>query len=160
MAAIAPPAAPDYRSRLAQANELARTLGVRLVPRSRVVTDGFVLRTASTPAQCTDATLAKLAPVADLIVEAELSRTKITDAGLRAVAAWVNLQRLDLGRTAVTSTGVSALAPLAKLESINLTDTKIDEGGVTALRANPRLKKIWTFGTAASSEPTASPAAK
>jgi hypothetical protein len=119
------------------------------VPRSRVATDGLVLRTASAPAQCNDALLAKLAPVADLIVEAELSRTKITDAGLRTVATWPNLVRLDLAHTGVTSTGVAALAPLAKLESVNLTATKVDDRGVAALQANPRLKKIWTFGTAA-----------
>jgi len=149
VAIVAPPAAPDYGPRLAQATELARTLGVKLVPRSRVATDGLVLRTASAPAQCTDGLLAKLAPVADLIVEAELARTKITDAGLRSVATWTNLVRLDLGQTAVTSAGVVALAPLAKLESINLTETKVDDQGVTALQANPRLKKIWSFGTAA-----------
>jgi hypothetical protein len=148
VAAVLPPAAPDYRSRLAQAKQLAGELGVKLVPRSRVVTDGLVLRTASSPTRCDDAALAKLAPVADLIVEAELSRTKVTDAGLRSVATWTNLQSLDLARTAVTSAGVSALAPLAKLESINLTDTKVDDSGVTALKANPHLAKIWTFGTA------------
>ena len=150
VAVAAPPAAPDYRPRLAQAAELARTLGVKLAPRSRAATDGLVLRTASAPAQCTDALLAKLAPVADLIVEAELARTKITDAGLRSVATWTNLQRLDLARTAVTSAGVAALAPLAKLEAINLTDTKVDDRGVAALKALPALKRIWTFGTAAS----------
>jgi mono/diheme cytochrome c family protein len=153
VAAMLPPAAPDYRSRLAQATQLADTLGVKLVPRSRVATDGFVLRTASAPAQCNDATLAKLVPVADLIVEAELARTKITDAGLRAVASWPNLQRLDLTRTAVTSTGVAALKPLAKLESLNLTDTKVDDQGVAALRTNPRLGRIWTFGTPAAAAP-------
>lgn len=149
IAAVVAPAAPDYRPRLAQATALAVTLGVKLAPRSRVVTDGLILRTASAPAQCTDALLAKLAPVADLIVEAELARTKITDAGLRSVASWPNLVRLDLAHTAVTSAGVAALAPLAKLESVNLTETKVDDRGVATLQANPRLKKIWTFGTAA-----------
>ena len=150
---IVPPAAPDYRSRLAQANELARTLGVQLVPRSQVSTDGLIVRTASAPAQCNDAVLAKLAPVADLIVEAELARTKITDAGLRAVAAWVNLQRLDLTRTAVTSAGMIALAPLSKLEAINLTSTKVDDQGLAVLQANPALQKIWVFASAATPVP-------
>jgi mono/diheme cytochrome c family protein len=148
VAKVAPAAAPDYGPRLAQAKKLAAELGVKLVPRSRVVTDGLVLRTASAPTQCDDALLAKLAPVADLIVEAELSRTKVTDAGLRSVASWSNLQRLDLTHTAVTSDGVVVLAKLTKLEAVNLTDTKVDERGVTALKANPHLTKIWSFGTA------------
>ncbi len=146
--AVAPPAAPDYGPRLAQAGELARALGLKLVPRSRVATDGLILRTASAPARCDDAALAQLAPLADLIVEAELARTKITDAGLRTIGTWKNLRHLDLSRTAVTSAGVSALKPLAKLEAVNLTDTKVDDAGVAALKANPQLKDVWTFGTA------------
>jgi hypothetical protein len=146
--AAMPPAAPDYTSRLAIAAELSRTLGVKLVPRSRVPTDGLVLRTASAPARCDDAALAKLAPLADLIVEAELARTKVTDAGVRAIASWPNLQRIDLARTAVTSTGVAVLAPLTKLESVNLTDTKVDDAGIAALQANGK-RHVWSFGSAA-----------
>lgn len=148
-AVVLPPAAPDYRSRLAQANELALQLGVRLVPRSRVATDGLVLRTASSPARCDDTVLAKLAPLADLIVEAELARTKVTDAGMAAVAAWTNLVRLDLSRTAVSSAGVLKLSPLAKLESLNLSETKVDGAGVATLRSYPALKKLWVFHSAA-----------
>ncbi len=153
---VVPPAAPDYRPRLAQATELANTLGVRLVPRSRVVTDGLVLRTASAPARCDDAALAKLAPVADLIVEAELARTHVTDAGMAALAKFLNLLRLDLARTAVTSSGVAQLAPLVKLESLNLSETKVDSAGLERARTWSALKKVWVFGTAAepaSSEP-------
>ena len=143
---LMPPAAPDYRPRLAQATELANALGMRLVPRSRVVTDGLVLRTASAPRRCDDAALAKLAPFADLIVEAELARTKITDVGLESVATWRNLIRLELERTAVTSAGVAKLSSLAKLEILNISDTKIDATGLTAARSLPALKKIWAFG--------------
>jgi hypothetical protein len=150
VAVVAPPAAPDYGPRLALASKLAAELGVKLVPRSRIATDGLVLRTASAPTHCDDAVLAKLAPVADLIVEAELARTKVTDAGLRSVAAWTNLQRLDLSRTAITSAGVAALVPLKKLETINLTSTKVDQSGVASLRALPSMQRIWSFGTAAS----------
>jgi hypothetical protein len=149
VAVVAPPAAPDYRSRLAQATELANALGMRLVPRSRVTTDGLVLRTASAPSRCDDAALAKLAPFADLIVEAELARTKVTDRGMAAVGTWTNLVRLDLVRTAVTSAGVAKLALLAKLESLNLSETKVDSAGVAAARAWPALKSVWAFGTAA-----------
>jgi hypothetical protein len=143
------PAAPDYTLRLGQANALAAAVGLRLVPRSRVATDGLILRTASAPARCDDAALATLAPVADLIVEAELARTKITDAGLVSIAAWRNLLRLDLSRTTVTSAGVPRLAGLEKLEALNLSETTVDGAGAAALRALPGLKKVWAFGTSA-----------
>ena len=153
VAVILPPAAPDYRARLAEATELANSLGVRLVPRSRVTTDGLILRTASAPTRCDDAILAKLTPVADLIVEAELGRTKVSDAGLAAVSTFTNLLRLDLAHTAVTSAGVAKLTSLTKLESLNLSETKVDGVGLAVVRALPALKKGWVFGTAA--EPAA-----
>lgn len=150
---VLPPAAPDYRPRLAAATELARTLGVRLVPRSRGPTDGLVLRTASAPLRCDDAVLAQLAPYADLIVEAELARTKITDNGLGSLAACENLRSLDLTRTAVTARGLPALGALKKLETLNLTDTAVDATGAAALQTLPALRHLWLFGTPAEGTP-------
>ncbi|MBI5693621.1 MAG: hypothetical protein HZC55_26390 [Verrucomicrobia bacterium] len=144
--AIAEALAPDWTSRAAQITALEQALGVRLLPRSQVPTDGLILRTASSPARCDDAALAKLAPVADLIVEAELARTRVTDAGLGAVAQWTNLRALDLTRTGVTSAGLARLQPLRRLERLNLTDTSVDDAGVGHLRALPELRQIWAFG--------------
>lgn len=141
------PAAPDYRPRLAEAMKLAKTLGVRLVPRSRVPTDGLVLRTASAPATCDDAVLARLAPMADLIVEAELARTRVTDKGMAEVGRWTNLVHLDLTHTAVTSDGVARLVSLGRLETLNLTETKVDRQGVVLAEKLPVVKKVWAFDT-------------
>lgn len=141
------PLAPDWRPHAGEIAALESAAGVRLTPRSAVPTDGLVLRTVSAPGRCDDAALKRLAPVAELIVEAELARTKVTDAGLAAVATWANLRTLDLTRTAVTSDGVSALVPLRKLESINLTATPVDDRGVARLRTMPGLRRLWLFGT-------------
>jgi hypothetical protein len=140
-----PPAAPDYGPRLTQAQALARSLGISLVPISRVTTDGLVLRTASAPARCTDLVLERLGPFADLIVEAELGRTGVTDKGLEAVASWKNLRSLDLTRTAVTSAGVPRLAALGRLERLNLTGTRVDGTGVDAARGLPSRPRVWAF---------------
>ncbi len=148
-ALVAPLAAPDYRPRLAVANALAQKLGLRLVPRSIVPTDGLVLRTASAPTQCNDAVLAQLKPVADLIVEAELARTKITDAGLASLALCENLQILDLTQTAITPNGLSALHQLKNLAVLNLTSTATDKTAATALKKLPSLRHLWLFGTPA-----------
>lgn len=143
------PLAPDWHPRAAEIAAFEKATGLRLMPRSQVATDGLVLRTASAPGRCDDAALKKLAPVAALIVEAELARTKVSDAGLKSLASWQNLRALDLTRTAVTSAGLSAIGPLKKLESLNLTDTAIDESGVSLLNALPALKRVWLFGTKA-----------
>ncbi len=142
--------APDWHPRGAQIAALEKALGLKILPRSALATDGLVLRTASAPSRCDDAALAKLKPIADLIVEAELARTKVTDAGLASLAGYTNLRSLDLTRTPVTTKGLAALQPLKKLEVLNLTATKVDAAGVTALKtALPKLTELWTFNTPA-----------
>jgi hypothetical protein len=142
-----PARAPDWRPRASEIAALEAKLHVRLIPRSQVPTDGLVLRTASSPGRCDDSALAALAPVAPLIVEAELARTRVTDAGVVALAAWENLRAVDLTRTAVTSAGLAPLSRLRLLESLNLTDTAVDDTGVSALRTMPSLRRLWLHGT-------------
>lgn len=141
------PLAPDWQPRAAEIAALEKSLGVRLVPRSQVPTDGLVVRTASSPGRCDDAVLAKLAPISGLIVEAELARTKVTDAGLVTLAGWENLRVLDLTRTAVSSRGLAALTQSKQLEALNLTDTAIDDAGAAELKQVPTLKRVWLFGS-------------
>jgi hypothetical protein len=143
------PVAPDWRPHAAEIARLEKKLGVKLVPRSRMATDGLILRTASAPSRCDDAVLAELAPIGRFIVDAELARTKVTNAGLKALGAFENLRSLDLTRTAITSDGAAALAALEKLEVLNLTETQVDDTGVAILRKVPTLKRVWLFGTKA-----------
>jgi uncharacterized membrane protein len=144
---VEPPLAADYRPRLDRIQGLERELGVRLLPRSQNPRDGLVLRTVSSPERCNDAVLAALKPVADLIVDAELARTKVTDAGAKALAGFVNLRSLDLSHTAVSSRGLAPLAALGKLESLNLTATEVDDQGVRPFRHKPGLKRLYLFET-------------
>jgi len=149
--------APDWREKSAEIAALTKQLGVKLVPRSQIATDGLVLRTASAPQRCDDAALAALAPVAAFIVDAELARTKVTDAGLKILAGWENLRVVDLSRTRVTSAGLAAASGLKKLEVINLTETSVDDAALESLKALPGLKRAWLYGTKATV--TAFPAA-
>ena len=141
------PLAPDWRPHAAAIAALENELGVKLVPRSQRATDGLILRTASAPRRCDDTALAKLAPVAALIVDAELARTQVTDAGLHALAAWENLRSLDLTRTSISSAGLAAIVNLGKLEKLNLTETAVDDSGVAQLKSVPGLRRVWLFGT-------------
>jgi uncharacterized membrane protein/mono/diheme cytochrome c family protein len=144
---VLPPLAGDYRPRFPQIAALESELGVRLIPRSQNPRDGLILRTVGAPARCDDAVLAALKPVADLIVDAELARTKITDAGVKTIGSFVNLRSLDLSHTAVTSRGLKSLANLGKLESLNLTATDVDDEGVLPLRRKPGLRRLYLFET-------------
>jgi uncharacterized membrane protein len=141
------PLTRDYRPQLPLITSLEHELGVRLVPRSRNPQDGLILRTVSAPDRCDDAAVARLKVIGMLIVDAELARTKITDAGLKTLAAFSNLRTVDLAHTAVTSAGVPILAHLNHLESLNLTATAVDDAGVAALRRKQTLKRLYLFET-------------
>lgn len=143
------PTAPDHRSHAAAIHAWEKAWGLRLVPVSQVPTDGLILRTASAPSRCTNEALAGLAALADLVVDAELARTRVTDAGMPALAACHSLRRIDLTQTAVTSKGVKALEGLKSLEQLNLTGTGVDEAGLSVFRSRADLR-IYAAHTAAS----------
>lgn len=144
---VAPPLTDDYRPQLKKIKDLEVSLGVRIVPRSQNPTDGLILRTVSAPERCTDATLAGLAPVGNLIVDAELARTRVTDKGIQSLASFSNLRFLDLSDTAVTSVGARELMKLGKLESLNLTQTRVTRNTATELQSKPGLKRLYLFET-------------
>ena len=141
------PLAKDYRPQLKTIASLEQELGVGLVPRSQNPNDGLILRTVSAPERCDDKTLARLKSVGDLIVDAELARTKITDEGLKVLSTFSNLRSIDLAHTNVTSKGVPLLARLNHLETLNLTATPVDDTGVVTLRHKPSLKHLYLFET-------------
>ena len=141
------PLTKDYRPQLKTISALEQELGVRLVPRSQNPNDGLILRTVSAPERCDDKTLARLKSVADLIVDAELARTKVTDEGLTILSTFSNLRSIDLAHTTVTSKGVPLLTRLNRLETLNLTATSVDDPGVVALRHKPSLKHLYLFET-------------
>ena len=153
-----PPALPfssDYRTKLPLIASLQQELGVRLVPRSRNPEDGLILRTVSAPERLDDVAIARLKVIGNLIVDAELARTKVTDAGLKTLATFSNLRAVDLAHTAVTSVGVPILARLSHLESLNLTATAVDDAGVAALRRKQSLKRLYLFETKCTDQPEA-----
>ena len=149
---VLPPLAADYRPRTSQIAALETQLGVRLIPRSQNPRDGLTLRTVGAPQRCDDGALAALKPVADLIVDAELARTKVTDKGLKTLAGFANLRSLDLSHTAVTSRGLPSLTNLSKLESLNLTATDVDDEGVLPFRRKPGLRHLYLFATKCSQD--------
>jgi uncharacterized membrane protein len=141
------PLAPDYRSRSGEIAALQAKLGVRLVLRSQDPRDGLILRTVSAPEHCDDGVLRALKPIADLIVDAELARTKVTDEGMKTLGGFASLRYVDLSYTSVTSHGLASLTNLDKLESLNLTATGADDVGVLPFRHKKGLRHLYLFGT-------------
>lgn len=93
----------------------------------------------------TDAGLDTLAPVADKIASLDLARTKVTDAGLKAVAAMKNLTELHLENTGIGDAGLDHLKGLANLEYLNLYNTKVTDAGLQKLAGMSKLKALYLW---------------
>jgi hypothetical protein len=94
-----------------------------------------------------DAELQKLGSVGSDLLWLDLSRTGITDAGLKVLAQMPKLERLDLRGTAVGDDGARALAGLNNLETLSLYGTRVTDAGVEALRGLRSLRRLYVGGT-------------
>jgi hypothetical protein len=94
-----------------------------------------------------DAELQKLGSVGGDLLWLDLSRTGITDAGLKVLAKMPKLERLDLRGTAVGDDGVRAIASLSNLQTLSLYGTGVTDAGLEALRGLPSLRRVYIGGT-------------
>ncbi len=92
-----------------------------------------------------DAGLAPLAPIADKIASLDIARSKVTDAGLKTVAAMKNLKELHLEGTTIGDAGLDHLKGLAELEYLNLYNTKVTDAGLAKLASLSKLKAIYLW---------------
>ncbi len=144
LAQAQPAADPALKAAVDQVN----ASGAMLLP---VAADGKAWRFSAlnVAKDFTDAGLAPLAPVADKIASLDLARTKVTDAGLKAVAAMKNLTELHLENTGITDAGLDHLTGLASLEYLNLYNTKVTDAGLPKLAGLSKLKAVYLWQTGA-----------
>lgn len=131
---------------LAQAVKRARGTKCQveaIVPGSPLLRVAFV----SNESSVRDADLEKLGALTGHITKLVLAKTRITDAGLRAVARMKRLTRLDLNRTQVTDDGLRTLANLGELRYLNLHSTAITDAGLRQLAKLPKLESIYLWNT-------------
>lgn len=145
----APPPVGDYSALMDEIRQMQRSQGAKLVPVSANPSDGLILRTIDVAATFDDAQLAKFQPFAPFIVEAELARTAVTDAGMETLIQFKNLRVLHLEGTAVSGRSLAKLASLSQLTYLNLSGTKVTSGAVTVLKSRPNLRHLYLFNTPA-----------
>ena len=97
----------------------------------------------------TDEVLKRLASIADHIVELRLARSRVTDKGMKHLAAMPRLVHLDLKRTAVGDKGCAELSACKELRVLNLHDSEVGDAGLPHLVQLPHLESLYLWGSAA-----------
>ncbi len=162
-----PPLQPvgDYTALLPEIQRMQQAQGAKLLPFSAKPSDGLILNTVDSPSTFTDAQLAVFLKFAPYIVEANLARTAVTDAGFDTLARFTHLRALHLEGTAITGSGLAKLSPLHQLVYLNLSETRVTPQSIAPLRAMSNLHHLYLFSTpadttASSENPTPPPASK
>jgi hypothetical protein len=131
---LAPAAATDL--------ERARKAGATVepvAPGSPLLSVSFVSKEAATG----DSELAQLAPLMGNIAWLDLSRTKVTEIGLKSLAKGVHLVRLDLHATTLTDGGLASLKELKELRYLNLFGTPVTDAGLADLEGLSSLEDVY-----------------
>jgi len=149
------PPVGDYSAFIVEIRQMQQSQGAKLVPVSANPSDGLILRTADVAGTFDDAHLTKLQRFAPFIVEAELARTAVTDAGVETLSQFKNLRALHLDGTAVTGRTLGKLSSLSQLTYLNLSGTKVTSDAAAPLKLEPNLRHLYLFNTPAEPAPTA-----
>jgi hypothetical protein len=152
-----PPPQPvgDYSALEPEIHRMRQSQGAKLMPVSSKPEDGLVLLTVDASASFGDAQLAQFQKFAPYIVEAELGRTAVTNAGFDTLKQFTHLRALHLEQTHVTGEGLAKLAPLTQLTYINLSGTEVTSAAVAPLSAMKNLRHVYLYNTPAQPAPAA-----
>ncbi len=137
----------------ANAVSLARQRGLIVMP----VGDGsnWLSVNAVNAPDFSDSDMAVLAPLANNIVWLRLTDTRLTDAGLAAMAQLNNLTRLYLDNCPIEGKSLAALAKMEHLVLLSLSGTQVASGVLAQLPALPKLKKVFLYRTPVCGQPLA-----
>jgi uncharacterized membrane protein/mono/diheme cytochrome c family protein len=139
----------DYSALLPEIHRMEQAQGAKLMPLSVRPEDGLVLYTVDASASFGDAQLAQFQKFAPYIVEAELGRTAVTNAGFDTLKQFTHLRALHLEETRVTGDGLAKLAPLTQLTYLNLSGTQVTSAAVEPLSSMKNLRHVYLYNTPA-----------
>jgi uncharacterized membrane protein len=145
----APPPVGDYRAFMGEIRQMKQSQGAKLVPVSANPSDGLILRTIDVAATFDDAQLARFQRFAPFIVDAELGRTAVTDAGFQTISQFKNLRALHLEGTNIGGQNLARLSSLSQLTYLNLSGTRVTSDAVAPLKGKPSLRHLYLFNTPA-----------
>ena len=126
-------------------------LGATINPVSVTLPEYLSVEWISTYHKITDKEIEQILHLAANVVEADLSRTKVTNEGLKHVGKLGRLTHLNLNRTEIGDKGIEALADLQSLEWLNLYGTKITDASMPIIAKYRDLKAVYLWNTAVTS---------
>jgi uncharacterized membrane protein len=97
-------------------------------------------------------TLESLKGVKDQLVILNLSKMPVTDADLKTISQFRNLEKLNLNFTDLTGSGLNELKSLGKLESLSLSGTAVTDQDVESVLSLPELKELFIWDTKVTEE--------
>ena len=139
----------NYSMWMPEIRQMQQAQGPKLIPLSSKPEDGLILFTVDAPSSFGDAQLAQFQKFAPYIVEAELGRTAITNAGFDTLKQFSHLRALHLEETHITGDGLQKLASLSQLTYLNLSGTQVTEEFVRPLSSMKNLRHIYLYNTPA-----------
>jgi hypothetical protein len=134
---------------MGEIQQMNQGLGAKLKPVSSKSQDGLLLLTTDVSPQFGDAQLAALIKFAPYIVEADLSRTAVTNASFETLAKFTHLRVLHLEETKINGDGISKLAALPELRYLNLSGTQATSAAAVQLKGFKSLHHIYLYNTPA-----------
>ncbi len=94
------------------------------------------------------AALEELREIKDQLVVLNLSKMPITDADLKIISQFINLEQLNLNFTSIKGEGLTSLKSLTHLESLSLSGTAVTKEALTELLSLPALTEVFIWNTA------------
>ena len=95
----------------------------------------------------TDADLAMLQPAAGAIVNLNLARSQVTDAGVAGLKGFVVLESLRLDSTGVGDAALACVAAMPRLKVLNVHSTKVSDAGLTGLKQAAALERVYAWNS-------------
>ena len=122
-------------------------LGATITPISVTLQQYLSVEWISTYHKITDKEIEQILHIAPNVVEADLSRTKLTDKGMVHVGKLGRVTHLNLNRTTITDAGIKNLAGLTSLEWLNLYGTGVTDACIADLAKFRRLKAVYLWNS-------------
>ena len=136
----------DLARRAAEVAQALRARGVIAQPLAQDDPRLDINASLATP-PFSDADLAMLQPAAAAIVNLNLSRSQVTDAGVAGLKGFDALESLRVDSTGVGDAALACVAAMPRLKVLNVHTTKVSDAGLAALKQAAALERVYAWNS-------------